>query len=76
MKVTLIVDGKVNPIGINRERVRLSVKTNKAPCFDKVEYFIYRTKEDAKNNLPMLYYKGEQINAYFGGENFADLTEY
>ena len=76
MKVTLIADGKVNPIGINRERVRLSVKTNKAPCFDKVEYFIYRTKEDAKNNLPMLYYKGEQINAYFGGENFADLTEY
>ena len=40
MKVTLIADGKVNPIGINRERVRLSVKTDKAPCFDKVEYFI------------------------------------
>ena len=76
MKISLIVDGKINPIGINRERVRFSVKTEGAPCFDMVEYFIYKTKEDAKNNLPMLHYVGKETNAYFDGENFSDLTEY
>lgn len=76
MKVLLTVDGKVNAIGVNRERVRISLVTEGVPFFDKIEYSIYATERDAKLNAPILSCTSKDKNVYFDGESFSDLTEY
>lgn len=76
MKITLTVDGKHNGIGINRERVRLSVKTEGVPEFEKIQFSIYSSEKDANENKPFLTSVVNGNNAYFDGKEFLDLTEY
>lgn len=76
MKILLTVDGKKNAIGINRDRVRLSIKTDGVISFDKIEYAIYKTEKDVIDKNPMILRTSKNYAEHFDGDEFLDLTTY
>ncbi|MBQ9734419.1 MAG: family 78 glycoside hydrolase catalytic domain [Clostridia bacterium] len=76
MKILLTVDGKQNAIGVNRERVRLSLKTDGLLNFDKIEYAVYASEKDVLDKKPMILCTGKNYVEYIDGKEFSDRKEY
>lgn len=76
MQIKLFADGKLNNIGVNREKVRLSVKTEGIDNVKSVEFKIYKSLVDASNDNAFAKKSESGYYAYFDGELFSDLTEY
>ena len=76
MKILLMADGQQNPVCVNRENLRLSVKTEEISKIDKIEYLIYSSEQDFKAGKVFLSKTVSEQNAYFDGKSFNDCTEY
>lgn len=75
MLIKLKTDGKYNPIGVGRERVRLSVYTE-GVCAESYAFEIFKTHSDACAGNAFYSVKSDSRYVYVDGARFADCTEY
>ena len=67
-KLSLFVNGKVNPIGIDCEKARLSFTY--ADGFDKAIFTVYDGKENLKEDKPCYCVETKETFAYFDTDGF------
>ncbi len=75
MKIKLYADGKVNPLGLDFDDVRLSIKTELNEEIDSVNFNLYYSLIDLENNQPFLTVISKTLTAIISARDFKETQK-